>query len=148
MVASIVWERDDIGKVKKSTRCLKVVSPEMMCEELSFNLNGNTTIDELVKCYETECVRCMDKLAPTKTKIVVERKLNPWHNDDTKEQKRRVHSVYASAMKDLVPQSINIHGYADDHAVKKRFSPDCFRGVWYRGRDRELCGQDQDMDGQ
>ncbi len=26
-------------------------------------------------------------------------------------------------MKDVVPQSINIHGYADDHAVKKRFRP-------------------------
>ncbi len=90
VVASIVWERDDIRKVKKTTRCLKGVSPEMMCEELSFNLNDNTTLEELVKCYETECVRCMDKLAPTKTKIVVERKLNPWHNDDIKEQKRRV----------------------------------------------------------
>ena len=33
-----------------------------------------------------------------------------------------LYSVYASTMQDIVPATIDIHGYADDHALKKSFT--------------------------
>ena len=34
----------------------------------------------------------------------------------------RLYSSYASTMKEVVPVAIDIHGYADDHALKRSFS--------------------------
>ena len=35
-----------------------------------------------------------------------------------------LYSVYASTMKDIIPERVKIHGYADDHAIKKEFTPE------------------------
>ena len=49
-----------------------------------------------------------------------------------------MYSTYASTMKEVVPVVIDIHGYADDHALKRSF-----KGV-SRREEREVVGSLED----
>ena len=46
-----------------------------------------TVPNQTVRVFEDEMTLMMDNLAPEKTKIVTERKLNIWYNDEIKNQK-------------------------------------------------------------
>ena len=66
VIAELEMERDDIRKVTKTTRSLKHLTCYQLSEELNYKYSDDSTLEELVTCFEEESRRCMDKLAPTK----------------------------------------------------------------------------------
>ena len=76
-MADLTLERDDITRIKKTTRSLKYLTFEQLASELDFSFTDDCSLQELVACFEDESRRCLDKLAPTKTRLVTERKNEP-----------------------------------------------------------------------
>ena len=55
---------------------------------LTDRLNYMANLNQSVRVFEDEMTLMMDNLAPEKTKIVTQRKLNIWYNDEINNQKK------------------------------------------------------------
>ena len=78
-------------KIAKSRNLRKVTTEkvsELFPNDLARRLENMHNVNEAVNLFELEMKNLMDKIPPIKSKVVTERKLNIWHNDSIKEQKK------------------------------------------------------------
>ena len=53
-----------------------------------------------------------------------------------------LYTYYASTLQDVIPSDIDIHGYADDHGIKKSYQPNDKLGAVYVNADLSQCMND------
>ena len=76
VIAKLEMKRDDIRKVTKTIRSLTHLTCCQLSEETNYMYSDDSTLEEQVACFEKESRRCLEKLPPTKTGTVIERKTN------------------------------------------------------------------------
>ena len=82
-------------KVKKETitfRKFKNFDPEKFFREVNLKLNPDTTIDNIVNDINQQITMVLDEHVPLVTKTITTHYINPWFDEELREQKRIVRS--------------------------------------------------------
>ena len=83
--------KEDCAQKEVTYRQLKEVDLAQLVDDMSLEEMKTENLDEMVVMLEENFSIALNNQAPEVTKVITERKKQPWFGNDLKQQKRKVH---------------------------------------------------------
>ena len=80
----------NVQKKEIKYRKLKSIDPMAFNQHLKLDGFEELSLDEMVEVVDRNLQDAMDPLAPIKSRTILMRTMNPWFNDEVRDQKRRM----------------------------------------------------------